>query len=387
MSPRRELWPFAALSASYFAHTGFFSPYLPLWLKGAGVDLLAISLLTSIQSATRLFAPYAWGWISDHLGERVRLLRFCSMVALALSAGLWLDLGLWGLGLLLLLMFTHTSAMMPMSEAALAHLVSRSGGFDARLYGRVRLCGSAGFLLTVVVAGAWFERSGMDSFPAWAAGTLLLVTASCWWMPDKREPRQTGHEALSIAPVLRRPDVAWFFVSVFLHVMAHVAFYVFFSLYIDSLGYGKSVVGLLWAASVLVEIAWFFTQARWLPRLSRSGWLLLASALMTLRLLVTAAASQWLWLLFLAQMLHAITFAAHHSVCVALLSEYFPARLRGRGQALYAVLGYGLSGVIGGLLGGLASSHWGVGSVFWLAAVVALLASAAAWRLRRVTQR
>ena len=59
-------------------------------------------------------------------------------VALALSAGLWLDLGP-GLALVLLLMFTHTSAMMPMSEAALAHLVSR-GRLDARLYGRVRLC-------------------------------------------------------------------------------------------------------------------------------------------------------------------------------------------------------------------------------------------------------
>jgi MFS transporter, PPP family, 3-phenylpropionic acid transporter len=185
LSRGRELWPFAALSASYFAHIGFFNPYLPLWLKDAGVSLFAISLLTSMQSATRLFAPYAWGWVSDHTGERVRLLRFCAMVALACSAGFWLGLGLWGLAVVLLLMFTHTSAMMPMSEAAMAHRVSRSGSFDSRLYGRVRLCGSAGFLLTVVAAGAWFEARGMGGFPAWTAGTLALVVASAWWMPDE----------------------------------------------------------------------------------------------------------------------------------------------------------------------------------------------------------
>lgn len=86
-------------------------------------------------------------------------------------------------------------------------------------------------------------------------------------------------------------------------------------------------------------------------------------------------------------MLHAITFAAHHSVCIALLSEHFPARLRGRGQALYAVLGYGLSGVVGGLLGGLISTRWGVGSVFWLAAAMALLACGAAWRMRAAQRR
>lgn len=382
MNRGRELWPFAALSASYFAHIGFFNPYLPLWLKDAGLGLFAISLLTSMQSATRLFAPYAWGWLSDHTGERVRLLRFCAMVALGCSAGLWLDLGPWGLAGVLLLMFTHTSAMMPMSEAALAQVVSRAGGFDARLYGRVRLCGSVGFLLTVMAAGAWFEAHGMGSFPAWTMGTLLLVVASVWWLPDRREPTQAGQRSESILPVLRQPVVAWFFASVFLHVLAHVFVYVYFSLYIDALGYPKSVIGLLWAASVLVEIAWFFTQARWLPLLSHGGWLLLAAALAVLRFVVTAGAGQYLGWLFAAQLLHAITFAAHHSVCIALLSEHFPARLRGRGQALYAVLGYGLSGVVGGLLGGLVSTRWGVSSVFWLAVAMALLACVAAWRTR-----
>lgn len=58
---RRHLVPFAALSASYFAHIGFFNPYLPLWLKELGFGIFAISLLTSVQAATRLFAPYAWG--------------------------------------------------------------------------------------------------------------------------------------------------------------------------------------------------------------------------------------------------------------------------------------------------------------------------------------
>ena len=65
------LAPFAALSASYFAHIGFFNPYLPLWLKDMGFGLMAISVLTSVQSVTRLFAPYAWGWLSDRTGERV----------------------------------------------------------------------------------------------------------------------------------------------------------------------------------------------------------------------------------------------------------------------------------------------------------------------------
>jgi PPP family 3-phenylpropionic acid transporter len=380
----RVLAPFAALSASYFAHIGFFNPYLPLWLKDMGMGLMAISVLTSVQSATRLFAPYAWGWLSDHTGERVRLLRYGAMAALVCSAGLWLSLGFAGLLCVLLLMFVHTSAMMPMSEAAMAHLVSQGGQFDARRYGRVRLWGSLGFLLTVLAAGAWFERHGMGGFPVWTAATLLAVTASAWWMPNVKEGSH-HHQAPAQAvwPLLRQPEVAWLFASIFFHVLAHIAIYVFLSLYLDSLGYRKSTIGLLWAVSVVLEIGWFFTQGRWLPRLSLTAWLVLAAVLVTVRMALTAGWAQLWPVLVLAQGLHAITFAAHHTVCVALISKHFPGRLRGRGQALYTVIGYGGSGVLGGLLGGWVSQAWGLSAVFWCAMVAGAVATGCALRAGR----
>ena len=46
LGARQPLVPFAALSASYFAHIGFFNPYLSLWLKDLGYGLFAIGLLT-----------------------------------------------------------------------------------------------------------------------------------------------------------------------------------------------------------------------------------------------------------------------------------------------------------------------------------------------------
>ena len=102
MSDRRALVPFAVFSAGYFAHVGFINPYLPLWLQGMGLNLLAIGLLTALQPATRLFAPYAWGWLSDHTGHRVWLLRYCAFTAGLSSLLLWLPLPLLALALVLL---------------------------------------------------------------------------------------------------------------------------------------------------------------------------------------------------------------------------------------------------------------------------------------------
>ena len=66
---RRMLMPFAAMSASYFAHIGFFNPYLSLWLKELGYGVGVIGILVSMQAFTRLYSPYAWGWLSDQIGR------------------------------------------------------------------------------------------------------------------------------------------------------------------------------------------------------------------------------------------------------------------------------------------------------------------------------
>ncbi|MDQ7974419.1 MAG: MFS transporter [Rhodocyclaceae bacterium] len=378
---RSPLLAFAGLSASYFAHIGFFNPYLPLWLQSLGLPIFTISLLTSVQSFTRVFAPYAWGALSDHLGDRVKLLRISAAVALFASFGLLWHGGAWWVFVVLLVMFVHTGSMMSLTEAALAQLVAGDWG----RYGRIRLCGSAGFLVTVFVAGEWFDRFGMGHFPGWASVTLALVLVATLRLPEMREPPAArGAPRVPVLPVLRQPAVRWFFVSLFFHVMAHFSVYGFISLYLDALGYSKGTIGVLWAVSVVAEIAWFGLQGRVIGRLSMPHWLLLCGVATVLRLGMTAWAAHWLWALVVAQLLHALSFAAHHTTCVALVSRHFPGQLRGRGQALFTVIGYGFGGVIGVLAGGAAAQRFGFVAMFGAATVLALVATGCAWRTLRL---
>ena len=132
-----------------------------------------------------------------------------------------------------------------------------------------------------------------------------------------------------------------------------------------------------------MEIAFFWAQGRifgWLPPI---GWLQLAAAGSALRFALTAAFGGTLAMLLAAQMLHGLTFAAQHAACIAMLHRFFPGRLRGRGQALYSVLGYGVPGVLGGVGGGWLGSRSGFTAVFWVAACVAVLAWLALQRAER----
>jgi PPP family 3-phenylpropionic acid transporter len=263
----------------------------------------------------------------------------------------------------------------------MAHLVAGDWG----RYGRIRLWGSIGFMATVFIAGAWFEHFGMGHFPGWTLLTLAAVLGGTLWLPDSREKRTDAHDAGSpVGPVLRQAPVRWFFATLFFHVTAHFSIYAYFSLYLDSKGYGKATIGALWAVSVVVEIAWFFLQGR-LMRLARmSRWLMVCSLATVLRMALVGVAADWILALVLAQMLHALTFAAHHTACIAVVTHHFPGRLRARGQALFTVIGYGLGGMLGVLVGGALITGLGYEALYGAASLLAALAAACAWRMQRL---
>ncbi|MEP7138425.1 MAG: MFS transporter [Caldimonas sp.] len=376
---RAAVAPFALVSCAYFAYAGLIATYGPLWFKSIGYSTLAIGVLTSLQAGTRLFTPYAWGWLADHIGRRERLLRAAAGGALLSAFGYFVSSGYAWVAWVTVVLFVFTAGVIPISEALLAHRVSSEGRLDVGRYGRVRMWGSVGYVVSVLTSGFVLDASGVGWFPALVVVLLAALLHATWRLPPSPEAtlRQAGAGALAI---LRQPVVAWFFAGVFLTVLAHTSLYAFYSLYLASLGYDKSAIGMLWAVALTAEFVWFWFQGRWVRRLSLHAWLVVAALTSALRFALIAACAGNAAVLIAAQLLHAISFAAQHSICIALITQHFPGRLRGRGQALYTVLGYGASGVVGGVAGGALSQALGFASVFWAASGAALVA---AWCSRR----
>jgi PPP family 3-phenylpropionic acid transporter len=374
------LLPFAAISLCYFGFIGLFSPYAPLWYQSLGYSTFAIGALTSMQSATRLVAPYAWGWWADHSGRREPLLRLAIGSAVVASLGFFAFRDYAWIAVVCVALMLCTAGVVPISEAVLAHHVSSGGQVDIARYGRVRLWGSVGFVAVATAAGFILERAGVERFPLLCSGVLASLLVAAFRLPPSSEPVHAEPVVKGALAVLHEPVVAWFFIGTFLTVLAHTSLYAFYSLYLASLGYGQGAIGLLWAVGVAVEVAWFAFQGRWVNRLPMHGWLALAAAVSALRFAAIAAFAGHAAVLIFAQLLHAITFAAQHSACIAVISRHFPGRLRSRGQALYTVLGYGASGVLGGVVGGALSERLGFAAVFWAASAVSVVAVLSCWR-------
>ena len=383
--PQGALPRFAALSCAYFAAMGMFAPYAPLWFQSLGMSTLAIGAISSLQSWTRVFTPYAWGWLGDHSGRRVELIRIAAAGALLAALALLGVRSAVPVAVVTVLLFLANGGVVPLYEATLAHLLNTSGGIDPARYGRVRMWGSIGFIVAVVAGGGLLQWLGIEAFAVAVALLNALLLVAALRLPRQRDEWHGSTEAAPpVLQRLREPAVAWFFASIFFTVLAHTAMYAFFSLYLVQLGYGKAAVGALWAVGVAAEIVFFWQQGRWFRRLASERWLQWAAATTALRFAVVAGLAAWPVALVLAQLAHALSFAAHHAACIDLVHRHFPGRLRGRGQALYTILGYGLSGVVGGVAGGWLIDRLGFASVFWAASATALAAWGCAWRAAHV---
>lgn len=378
---------FRGIAFTYFAFAGLFSTYSPLWFRHLGLGALAIGTLVSLQSATRLFMPYVWAWTADHTGYRVRLLRVAVGGSLLTSVGLLAADSYAWVALVVTALFLCTAGVIPLAEATLAHWVSREGTLDAGRYGRVRLWGSMGFVVAVAASGFALEALGIEHFPWFVIVLLAGLGVAALGLPVQQEAAHAAESAPGALRTLRRPELAWFFGSVFFTVLAHYALYAFFSLYLVELGYGKGAIGLVWSVAVAAEVLWFWSQGRWFARLSAHRWLLVAALVTSLRFATVAAFGAIPLALALAQCTHAITFAAQHTACIDVVNRHFAGRARGRGQALYTVLGYGFPGVIAGLAGGAIVEAAGYAAVFWVASGAGLISAWCASRALRAEAR
>ncbi|MFJ5382738.1 MFS transporter [Cupriavidus sp. CER94] len=367
---------FGLFYLGYYGYVGVISPYVSLFFADRGFSPVQIGVLMACFQLSRIVGPYLWGWLSDVTHTRVKLLRLAAVASLLAFLAVPGVHSYGGMMAMMIGLNLITSAMSPLGDALTISTLRRHGAFDHR-YGRVRMFGSVGFIAAVLLGGALFEHFGMPAFPWLASAMLALFAVVVFGLRDAEDegPRVKPPPAL---PLLRRPDVAWFLASAFLMMFAHAALYVFYSLYLEQLGYSKIAIGVMWTIGVVAEIVFFFYQGRLFGALALRTILAGTFVLAALRFGVTGYFAQSAWLMAAVQVLHAATFAAHHSASLKRLQRWFAGPLQGRGQALYTGISYGLGGTLGGLVMGWTWKTLAPMHTFGLAALAAALGAGCA---------
>jgi MFS transporter, PPP family, 3-phenylpropionic acid transporter len=368
----------AAFYFAYFCYLGAYAPYFSLYLAGSGFSAGEIATMLALPQFVRIFAPMAWGWLSDATGSRRGVVALsCAMTTVAVAT-LFFVSGF--------LQTALTVAFIGMCSAAVLSIVDALTfsvlGARTDRYGPIRLWGSVGFIIAVLATGAL-----LDAVPVarllWVLTGLSLGTFLVACALPAHKVEHAAPAKGSLRAILSRPEVLAFFAACTCMTIAHGALYVFYSIYLVEHGYSKTVVGMMWMLGVLAEIIVFIAMPALMRRYSIRAILLASFLAAGIRFVGIGWGVDVLAVLVVAQVLHAATFGSFHAASIAAVHRVFEGPLQVRGQALYMSVCYGLGGMAGTLLAGATWERLGAPVTFGVSALFGLLGAAfVAWRVR-----
>jgi len=361
----------SAFYFAFFAYAGAYVAYFPLYLAHRGLSALEIAWVLALPAVTRIFAPAAWGWLADRSGAHRGIVAFsCAVTAAAFAALPFTPHIAWVVALMSLL----AGGALPLVEAiTLASLAGESGR-----YGPIRLWGSIGFIVLVLAGGAWLDAQPVATLPAVIVVLNLAALAIALALPAAQPATAAARAPLRFTPAVR----ALFGVG-FSNAVAHGALYAFLTLHLEGLGYRATSIGMLWTLGVLAEIVVFFYLPQLFRRYALSSILAATCVCGLVRFLAIGWLAAELWIVLLAQLLHAATFGAFHAAAVAAAHRIFPEHAQARGQTLFSSVTYGAGAAVGLVIAGWAWQGGAAPLAFSVSALAALLGAFFAVQLKR----
>lgn len=329
---------YALFYAGQFVLLGVQLPFFAGWLSARGFIASEIGLITGAALIARLaFGPLVAFW-ADHQDDERQSLRLVSCLFAIAAIALIFAPGKWLIGAAAVVVIWTFGLLVPLTDSAVLR-ADRNGHLH---YGQTRAVGSAAFLTTTIIGGALLTTFGIG-----ASVWVMAIAASLAFAAAMSLPAGAGGRS-GAKPVSWREARKLIINPIFIAVLfsagltqgAHAVYYAFSYLRWEAIGYTAQTIGLLWAMGVVVEII-VLTRARGLVlRFGPAVLLALGAAGAVVRWTITAMEPP-LWVLFLTQMLHALTFAATYLGTIEFLDRAVPTRLVNTAMTLMSTTGVG----------------------------------------------
>jgi MFS transporter, PPP family, 3-phenylpropionic acid transporter len=384
VTPLRSWLGFAAFYASSFAVLAVYMQFFPAWLHGAGgLKEAEVSVVMAAQTVARTLLGTYWAHRVDRRGDARPILLGLAAASVGAFALFGVAPGLAGFAVVAFLFGSLFSPMYPICDAAAMQAAAAHG----QSFGRMRVVGSASYLLALLAMGALVQRSGLaPTYGLLLVGTMAMA-ATALLLP--RAPGQRAATAAAAAPaaappwtsLLAQPGLWLLLGAAALIQGSHATFYNLSTLHWADRGIDASVASIVWAEGILAEILLFWFARTTVDRLRPTTLMLLGAAAAVVRWCIVGATTD-VGLLLASGWLHALSFGCTYLGSLRALDRRVPAPLRATAQGLLGAATSGVGMVVGGLAGGFAYDAL-AGGAFFVMAAFAAIGAWLSWRLRR----
>jgi len=246
-------------------------------------------------------------------------------------------------------------------------------GNEKKRYGAIRAWESISFILTVMVVGRLIDVAPIRIILVLILAGSMLQSFLSTQVPDPTEIR--SRRALSGFSLLTRRPVLLFLLSAFLMLVSHGTYYSFFSIHLESLGYGGTFIGFAWALASGAEILVMINSERIFKRYPMRKVLVFSFLVAAARWSILGWAESGAVIL-LTQLLHAATYGAFHMASILYIDSLMPTPAKTFGQSANNAMTYGLGMMTGFFLNGFFFDRLGAQTLFMLSAATAITGAA-----------
>jgi PPP family 3-phenylpropionic acid transporter len=310
-------------------------PWWPIWLSSQGLSEVEIGDLLAFERIFIVAVSLIVAHYSDRTGHRRKILI---LFAVGMTVGYALfDVAtvLWHFFVIAAFSAICRSPLIPLSDSITMTHVRR----EEAEYGKVRLWGTISFILGSYAGGGILAYLS-DDIILWAIVlSCVFVVAGFWVLPDTRSEGVAPHFTAGIR-LATRPIFVLFVITVALSMTSHTAVYVFGSLYWRGEGISEATISFFWAFGAASEIFVFWKGAALLKRFGPIMLIFSGAVAGVLRWYLTGISTE-IWVLTIAQALHAFTFGAAHLGGMTFISRIAPKELLTTAQTLYTALAMG----------------------------------------------
>ena len=346
-----------------FGLTGIHLPFFPVWLRAIGLDPFWIGVITAVPAVTRFTVlPVVTGLAERRHALRGALILTAFAIALGLAA-----VGTQHLPVPVFLLYVATSClwtpMVPLTDAYALRGVARYG----LNYGRLRLWGSAAFVIGALACGLLVDVIAAARLIWVIVGVAGLGAAASLALQPLDQPRPGAAAARGEGALLGRGSFLAIIVAAALVQGSHAAYYAFASITWQGQGLGGLTIGGLWALGVLAEIVVFALSPRF--TIVPAMMVVIGGLSAAARWFITAQEPP-LAVLAAVQLAHGLSFGLTQLGTMGLLVRQVPAHAMARGQGYYAACS-GLIGSSASVVSGAVYAQYGQGVYYVMAAMAA----------------
>lgn len=343
----------------YFSLLSIFISFLPVYLTYRGVTPAQIGVLIGAGSFIGILSQPFWGMVSDRYKTLKRIILLTLGLSIAAGILLFTSTSLLVLFLLVGAMYFFLLPTDPLTES----LNYRIAELHSTSFGSIRTFGAVGYATASLFIGWTLDRLGMGQLVWLFVGYGVFAYACALVMKDA----PASSKSLSwreLKQFILYPKTQRFFLLVLIAATPHRTNDSFLGVYVQSLGGTTGDVGQAWFLAAVSEVAFFAVSAKLLARWSELRLIMLASALYAIRYVLCAIAPSAEWVVYL-QLTQGITFVLFYTATIQYLYKIIPEEWQATGQTVLAVLFFGISGIIGSLVGGWLFQQGGGAALYW----------------------